>query len=90
MINWYVYIIRCTDGSLYTGCTNHLIRRWHQHSKGNGAKYFRAHEPEILVHVEEHSNRSEACKREYEIKQFSKEEKEGLVRSGINENSDDQ
>lgn len=79
MKTWFVYMIRCTDGSLYTGSTNHVIHRWHQHSKGKGAKYLQAHEPKTMVFVEEHPDRSRACKREYEIKQFSKQEKESLI-----------
>ena len=79
MNTWFVYIIRCTDGSLYTGCTNHVIRRWHEHRKGSGAKYLRANKPESVIYIEEHPNRSEACKREYQIKQFTKHEKESLV-----------
>ncbi|MEX0722642.1 MAG: GIY-YIG nuclease family protein [Gracilimonas sp.] len=79
MNNWFVYIIRCTDGSLYTGCTNHIIRRWYQHRQGTGARYLQAHPPESLVYMEVTPNRSEACKREYEIKQFSKQDKEELI-----------
>ncbi|WP_138431958.1 GIY-YIG nuclease family protein [Fodinibius saliphilus] len=79
MDSWFVYMIRCFNGNLYTGSTNHLVRRWHKHKEGKGAKYLRSNEPKAVVYVEEHSNRSEACKREYEIKQFSKEEKELLV-----------
>jgi len=78
--SWFTYIIRCVNGSLYTGSTNHVIRRWHQHSVGDGAKYFRAHKPETLVFVEEHPDRSAACRREYEIKQFSKQKKEAIIR----------
>ena len=76
---WYVYIIRCANGSLYTGCTNHVIRRWHEHLEGKGAKYLQAHEPKEMVFVEEHADRSDACRREYEIKQYPKPEKEALV-----------
>lgn len=76
---WFTYIIRCSNGSLYTGSTNHIIRRWHQHRQGTGAKYFRSHRPKSMVFVEEHPDRSAACRREYEIKQFSKREKEALV-----------
>ncbi|MFO7847833.1 MAG: GIY-YIG nuclease family protein [Balneolaceae bacterium] len=72
-------MIRCTNGNLYTGSTNHMIRRWHQHRQGTGAKYLRAHDPEEVVFIEPHLNRSAACKREYEIKQFSKQEKEALI-----------
>ena len=79
MTLWFVYIIRCTDGSLYTGCTNHIIRRWHQHCEGNGARYLRANPPEEMVYVEEATDQSAACKREYEIKQFSRREKEALI-----------
>ena len=79
MNTWFVYIIRCTNGSLYTGCTNHMIRRWHEHRKGNGAKYLRANKPKGVVYIEEHPDRSKACKREYQIKQFAKQEKEALV-----------
>lgn len=74
MTTWFVYKIRCTDGNLYTGFTNHLIRRWHQHRQGNGAKYLQARDPKAGA-----SRPSEACKREYQIKQFSKSEKESLI-----------
>jgi putative endonuclease len=79
MKTWFIYIIRCTDGSLYTGSTNHVIRRWHQHRRGRGAKYLQAHKPKAIVYIEEHSDRSQACKREYQIKQFSKQKKESLI-----------
>ena len=80
---WFVYIIRCENDSLYTGCTNHLIRRWNKHVSGNGAKYLRAHKPEKVVFVEPHPDQSHACKREYEIKQLSKKQKEALVKDLI-------
>jgi putative endonuclease len=79
--SWFTYIIECKDGSFYTGCTNHLIRRWHQHRNGSGAKYLRAHPPEKVVFVEQQPTQSEACKREYEIKQYSKHDKKALIRS---------
>jgi putative endonuclease len=79
MTTWFVYIIRCTDGSLYTGSTNHVIRRWNKHKQGKGAKYLQSHDPDKLVFVEEHADRSAACKREYEIKQYAKKEKESLI-----------
>ena len=79
MKTWFVYIIRCKDGSLYTGTTNHVINRWRKHKNGSGAKYMQAHEPQALVLLEEYPDRSRACKREYEIKQFSKQEKEALI-----------
>ena len=79
MNSWFVYMIRCANGSLYTGCTNNLIRRWHEHRKGNGAKYLRIHEPEMVVFVEEQPDRSKACRREYQIKQLTKQDKEDLI-----------
>ena len=72
-------MIRCTNGSLYTGSTNHVIRRWHQHRRGDGAKYLQAHKPKEVVFVEEHPDRSQACRREYQIKQLTKAEKESLI-----------
>lgn len=72
-------MVRCVNGNLYTGSTNHLIRRWHEHKEGRGAKYLLGHEPQSVVYVEEHPDRSQACKREYQIKQFTKEQKESLV-----------
>jgi putative endonuclease len=79
MKTWFVYIIRCTDDSLYTGSTSNVIHRWGKHTEGKGAKYLQAHTPESMVLVEEHANRSQACKREYEIKQLSKQKKELLI-----------
>ena len=80
---WTVYMIRCTNGSIYTGCTNNLIRRWKQHVQGKGAKYLKANTPKEIVFVEHHPNQSEACIREYEIKQFSKQDKEALITESL-------
>lgn len=81
---WFVYMIRCRDGSLYTGSTNHVIHRWHRHKKGKGAKYLQAHTPKAVVFIEEHPDRSQACKREYEIKQYTKQEKESMIIESYN------
>lgn len=72
-------MVRCNDGSLYTGSTNHLIRRWHQHRQGKGAKYLKSNTPQAVVFVEVHPDRSRACKREYQIKQLTKQKKEALI-----------
>lgn len=76
----FIYIIRCIDGSLYTGYTVDVERRVkeHNHSK-RGAKYTRGRLPVILEYCEAFDRRSDATKREYEIKRMSKEEKEKLV-----------
>lgn len=75
----YTYILRCGDGSLYTGWTNDLERRVAAHSSGAGAKYTRSREPVELVYFETHETRSEAMRREAEIKRLSRREKLALI-----------
>jgi putative endonuclease len=75
----YIYIVRCGDGTLYTGYTTAVERRLEEHRRGDGAKYTRGRGPLELVHVEEYTTRSAAMSREYEIKQLSREEKEQLI-----------
>lgn len=72
---WFVYIIKCIDGSLYTGSTNDLGERFKKHKSGKGAKYTRSHIPEKIVFFEKHSKKIVALKREREIKNFTREEK---------------
>jgi len=76
---YYVYILRCRDGSLYTGWTNDLAKRTEAHNKGQGAKYTKGRGPMELIYHEEYSNKSEALKREYAIKRFSKAQKLELI-----------
>lgn len=76
---YFVYIIRCADKSLYTGVTTNVERRFAEHRAGTGAAYTRAHTPKKIVYIETCTDRSAAQKREYEIKQLTKEQKEGLV-----------
>ncbi|MBO4837759.1 MAG: GIY-YIG nuclease family protein [Lachnospiraceae bacterium] len=71
----YVYVLRCGDGSLYTGWTNDLDRRIRMHQDGHGAKYTRAHLPVELVYTEEFDTKEAAMAREYEIKQLTREQK---------------
>lgn len=75
----YVYILRCSDDSLYTGWTNNLEKRLKAHSAGKGAKYTKARLPVELVYYEEFEDKIEAMKREYEIKQLSRKEKLKLI-----------
>jgi len=75
---WYVYLLRCADGSLYCGITNELVARFINHNCGKGAKYTRARCPVELVYAETANSFSAALKREYAIKQLSKREKEAL------------
>lgn len=77
----YTYILRCGDGSLYTGWTNHLKKRLEDHNLGKGAKYTRAHLPVILVYYEVFGTKEEAMKREASIKKLSRSQKERLIAS---------
>jgi putative endonuclease len=72
---WFVYILRCSDDTLYTGITNDLERRVKQHNEGKGAKYTRGRGPVTLVKFIECASKSEALKLEYKIKQLPREEK---------------
>jgi putative endonuclease len=76
--NWAVYIILCSDNSLYTGITNDLQRRFKQHCKAQGAKYFRGRQPVKIVFAEGGHDRSSASKRECAIKRLSHAEKLSL------------
>lgn len=78
-MSWYVYMVRCSDNSLYTGITTDLDRRVSEHNAKVGAKYTRARTPVVLVYSEPAADRSSASKREYAIKQLSKSEKEKMV-----------
>ena len=75
----YVYILRCSDDTLYTGWTNDLEKRIKAHSNGTGAKYTRGRGPVELVYFEEFDDKKDAMKREYAIKQLSREEKLNLI-----------
>jgi putative endonuclease len=75
----YVYVLRCADGTLYTGYTTDVERRVAEHDSGEGAKYTRGRTPVELVHVESFDSRSTAMQREHEIKQLSRSAKESLV-----------
>ena len=72
---YYVYLVECRDKSLYCGITNDLEKRIEKHNNGTGAKYTRSRRPVKLVYVEEYPTKSLALKREYQIKQMSREQK---------------
>ncbi len=76
----YVYIVRCADGTLYTGWTTDVGRRVGEHNAGRGARYTRQHGPVELVYSEAHPDRSSAMKREEEIKRRGRRYKERLLR----------
>ena len=80
-MNW-VYILRCGDGSLYTGWTNDLPRRLASHQAGKGVKYTRSHLPVELVYQEAYDTPTQARQREWALKQLSREEKLLLIAGG--------
>lgn len=79
-VPYFVYIIECEGGSLYTGITTDVARRFKEHATKTGAKYTRAHKVKKLLHVEKHPNRSKASKREAEIKSWPRMKKLDLIK----------
>ena len=75
----YTYILRCADGSLYTGWTNDLEKRFAAHSAGKGCKYTRARLPVELVYHEKYETKEEAMRREWAIKHMTRPEKLALI-----------
>lgn len=78
---WCVYILRCSDGTLYTGITNDLPKRLEAHNAGTGAKYTRSRGPVQLAYREDVPDKSLALRRELEIKGLSRKEKLQLIES---------
>jgi putative endonuclease len=74
-MNWHVYIISCSDSSLYTGITTDPVRRLRQHAGGRGARYFRGRRPEKMIYLEAGHTRSSAARREAEIKALTRDGK---------------
>jgi len=79
---WFLYLIRCKDGSLYTGITTDVDRRFAEHQSGKGAKYLRGKTPLTLVFQQKIGSRSAALKAEASIKKLSKVEKEAIINTG--------
>ena len=77
---WFVYIVLCSDGSLYTGVSPDIKERVATHNAGRGAKYTRGRLPVRLVYREQHADRSAALRREAEIKRMTAEKKRKLIR----------
>lgn len=82
----YIYIVRCSDGSLYTGWTNDLEKRIKDHNEGRGAKYTRSRRPVVLAYYEEFATKEEAMSREWAIKQMPRRKKEEIIRQAEHEN----
>lgn len=81
-MTWTVYILRCADGTLYTGCTNDLPRRLKAHQSGRGARYTRSRLPVALAYREEAADKSAALRREISIKRMTRREKLALIEAG--------
>ena len=80
-MGWYVYMLRCGNGSLYTGYTDDVERRLAVHQSGKGGKYTRSHLPVELVYREELPDKSAALRREAAIKRLARQEKIALIES---------
>ncbi len=78
-MSWHVYIVRCADDSLYTGCTNDLLKRVATHNAGKGARYTRSRLPVSVVWSVRVKDRSAALSREAKLKQLSRAEKLALI-----------
>ena len=84
-MNWQVYMILCSDDSLYTGITTDVARCLEQHASRRGARYFRARRPRAIVYLESGHSRSSASRREALIKRLKRPAKQGLIASVRNE-----
>ena len=76
---WFVYILLCLDGSYYIGSTNNIAKRFKNHLAGRGAKYTKSHKPKRLVYQEKFATKSEALKREAELKKWPRHKKDALI-----------
>lgn len=78
-MTWTVYVVRCRDGSLYTGVTTDPVRRLAQHNAGSGGAYTRSRVPVVMLYLETASDRAGAQRRESAIKRLTRAQKEALV-----------
>ncbi|MCD8916434.1 MULTISPECIES: GIY-YIG nuclease family protein [Staphylococcus] len=78
----FIYIVKCKDGTLYTGYTNNVEARIQKHNAGKGAKYTKTRRPVVLMYQEGYETKSEAMRREYEIKTYSRTQKLQLIERG--------
>ena len=78
-MSYYIYILLCRDGTLYTGSTNDIVKRFKDHLDGRGARYTKSHKPQKIVYKEKFLTKSEALKREAQIKKWTRIKKEALI-----------
>lgn len=84
MEKYYIYIIRCFGGELYTGIARDIKKRFNEHQSGKGAKYTKSHRPKNIEAIWRASDKGKALKLEFRIKQLAKEEKEVLIKDNSN------
>lgn len=72
---WFVYVLQCSDGSFYTGATSNLKKRFLEHKAGKGGRYTRSHKVIKIIYSEKFTLKSQALKKEYEIKSWNREKK---------------
>ncbi len=78
--DWFLYVLKCKDGSFYTGVTNDVQRRFKMHENGKASKYTRARRPVKLIYEELCGRRADALVRECQVKAYSRKEKEELIK----------
>lgn len=81
--NWFVYILKCRDLTYYIGISNNVEKRIEIHNSGKGAKYTRSRLPVVLLFQEKYSNKSEATKRELQLKKLSRKQKDLLIAGNL-------
>lgn len=83
-MSYFVYLLECSDKSIYTGITTDVARRFDEHKKKIGARYTRTHGAKKILHTEKYKTRSEALRREAEVKRFSRKKKIALAATPSN------
>ncbi|MFZ6845002.1 GIY-YIG nuclease family protein [Undibacterium sp. RuTC16W] len=84
-MSWFVYLLECNDGSIYTGIATDVEKRYRAHCMGKGARYTKSHPPTQILAVFEYENRSVASKAEYAIKQLTAQQKRALCQKELSE-----
>ncbi len=84
---WYLYMLRCSDGSIYTGITNNVESRVKEHNQGYGAEYTEQRRPVSLIYQETHPDQSSARRREEQIKRWGRKKKENLALGFLRQSS---
>ena len=82
-MSWYLYILKCSNGNLYTGVTTDIARRLKEHKQGQGAVFTRSFRAEEICHTEEFLNKREAFSREAQIKRWTRKKKLALIAGNI-------